>query len=71
MTRRIAFGVVLVLSGHAAALTLPDVSIALGGSYPPHLEVTSLTVKTKPSTPIEASRVKASYSYSQRSSQPA
>jgi hypothetical protein len=48
----VAFGLALATS--SSALTLPDVSIALGGSYPLTGRATSLTVTGKLSNPVEA-----------------
>jgi hypothetical protein len=48
------FALGVATAASSSALTLPDVSIALGGSYPLHLEVTNLTVKSKLSNPVEA-----------------
>jgi hypothetical protein len=48
------FALGIATAASSSALTLPDLSIALGGSYPLHLEVTDLTVKTKVSNPVEA-----------------
>jgi hypothetical protein len=53
------FGVALValcafgITTASSAFALPDVSIALGGAYPLHLQVTLLTVKTKLTNVIE------------------
>jgi hypothetical protein len=37
----------------SSSFALPDVSVALGGSYPLHLEVTLLTIKTKLSNVVK------------------